>query len=152
MTGFTKTQLKQINRILREPDEKTLVLLLQMRQYARHRAAEDRQKQKEGRQEAAKVTAAGRRFLDAGERFLDALAVVDPIGGAKPADTGGLECRSSPACLPSPAGEPSGSMKLVWQRGGDHRDILAADRAVRAAILDRAVRRVLVHQHVSNGT
>jgi len=142
--SFTKTQLKQINRILRELDEKTIGLLWQMRQYARHRAAEDRQKQREGRQEAAKVTAAGRRFLAAGERLLAALAVVDPIGGAKPMDTGELERTRSPASPQSPAGEPSGSMRLVWQRGGEHRDILAADRAVRAAVLDadRAIRRV----------
>jgi len=121
MSAFSKHDRDGINRILRDPGDNLFITLAQMRDYARHKAAEDRQKQKEGRQQAAKITAAGLRFLDA-------LAVVDPIGGAKPTDTTSIRAHLRPVA------EPSGSMRVVWQRGGNHQDILAADNAVRRVL------------------
>lgn len=128
MTAFSKLDRAAINRILGDPDDGLFVTLEQMRHYARHRAAEVRQKQKEGRKEAAKVTAAGRRFLAE-------LAVVDPIGGARPVDVVSNRNRLGQSPRHPQTGEPSGSMFLVYQRGGDHGDILAADRAVRRVLV-----------------
>jgi len=131
MTAFSKLDRAAINRILGNPDDRLFVTLEQMRHYARHRAAEVRAKQKEGRKEAAKVTAAGKRFLAE-------LAVVDPIGGARPVDVeskGNRQDKSSQGPRHPQTGEPSGSMYLVYQRGGDHEDILAADRAVRRVLI-----------------
>jgi hypothetical protein len=128
MSGFSKHDLATINRILRDPDDKVIATLEQMREYVRHKAAEDRQKQKEGRVQAGKVTAAGRRFLDT-------LALIDPIGGAKPTDTGGNRQTPRPRSPLRPqTGEPTGAMRLVWQRGGDHQEVLVADRAIRRVL------------------